>query len=387
MEKVNFLIPVYRKVRPLFVKGKGSFLWDDKGRKYLDFFPGWGVSILGHCYSRLVKVICQQSQLLIHLPNNLYHPWQGLLAEEIVNNSFKGKVFFANSGAEAVESAIKFSRLYGEGKRYEIITMKNSFHGRTFGAMSATGQSKYKLPFKPLLPKFREVKFNDFKDFKLKVNKRTVGVILELIQGEGGVNVADKEYIKNLWGFCRERNLLFILDEVQTGLGRTGKMFCFQHYGIKPDIMLLSKGLGGGLPISCMVVRDSIADIMKQGDHASTFGGAPLVCRASLEVFKIIKEENLLNNVRVMSSYIFTRIRKMQRMVTFIREVRGRGLMLGIELKIDSYPIFEKALERGLIVNSTHRNVLRIMPAINISKQELEEGLDILESVFRDFKI
>ena len=382
MSEEDYLIPVYKKIGGVFVRGRGSFLWDEKRRRFLDLFPGWGVSILGHCHPRIVKVVREQANQLIHLPNNLRHPWQAALAKKIVDTSFKGKVFFANSGAEAVEAAIKFTRLYGKGERYEIITMKSSFHGRTLGALSATGQKEYKYPFRPLLPKFTEAKFNDFGDFERKVNKKTVGVILELIQGEGGVNVAREDYVRNLRKFCDENDLIFIVDEVQTGMGRTAKLFCFQHYSVQPDIMLLSKGLGAGFPISAMVVKEKIANLMGRGKHASTFGGAPLPTRVSWEVFKIIEEEKILANVKKMGRYFTNKLQGLKKEFAVIKEIRGKGLMIGIELATNSYPFFEEAFKKGLIINSTHKNVLRIMPALNVKKEEIDLGLNILQEVF-----
>jgi len=381
----SVLIPVYKKIGPTFVRGKGSYLWDERGKKYLDLFPGWGVSILGHSHPQIGKVISQQARELIHLPNNLVHPYQEKAARELVKLSFEAKVFFANSGTEAVEAAIKFSRLYGGGKRYEIIMMKNSFHGRTFGSLSATGQKKYRYPFRPLLPKFIEAKFNDFEDLKTKINKKTVGVILELIQGEGGVNVADYDYIQKVSTLCRKNDLLFIIDEVQTGMGRTSKMFCYQHYDIKPDIMLLSKGLGAGFPVSAMLVKKDIADIMGRGLHASTFGGNPLACRVVLEVLKLLREERILSNVKRVGEHLRKKLIVLKERFGFIKEVRGKGLMVGIELKGKSYPIFEEVLKRGVIINSTHENVLRIMPALNVKKEEIDEGLNILEEVFKKY--
>jgi acetylornithine/N-succinyldiaminopimelate aminotransferase len=380
----EYSLPTYTRVGPVFVKGKGNWLWDESGKRYLDLFPGWGVSILGHCHPRIVKVISQQAAKLIHLPNNMFFNEQALLAERIAKESFPSKVFFANSGAEAIEGAIKFSRLYGRGKgRHEIIVMKNSFHGRTFGALSATGQSKYKIPFKPLLSSFKEARFNDFSDFKKKVTKKTVGVMLELIQGEGGVNVADKEYIKKVSAYCKKNNLLFIVDEVQTGMGRTAKLFCYQNYAVVPDIMVLSKGLGGGIPISAIVVKKKIADIIQPGMHASTFGGSPFVSRVSLEVFKIIDDEKILSNVKNLGAYLIKRLNDFKSKYSVIKEVRGIGLMAGIELKCESAPLFARALKKRLIINSTHGNVLRIMPALNVNKKELDKGLDILEEIFR----
>lgn len=379
----KFLIPVYKKIGPVFVKGKGSFLWDKDGNRYLDLFPGWGVSILGHCHPEIVRVINEQSKDLIHLPNNLFHPWQDALAEKLVEKAFKSKVFFGNSGTEAVEAAIKFSRLYGrKNNRYEIITMKDSFHGRTFGSLSATGQSKYKKAFKPVLPGFVEAFFNDFGDFRKKVTKKTVGVMLELIQGEGGVNIATPEYVVKLRQFCTKNDLLFIADEVQTGMGRTSKLFCYQNYDIEPDIMLLSKGLGAGFPVSAILVKNDIADVMKPGMHASTFGGNPLASRVGLEVLDLIKRERVLFNVKRMGNYLIKELLRLKEKFSLIKDVRSMGLMAGVELFSEAQPLFEEALREKLIINCTHQNVLRIMPALNVKKDELDLGLDILKSIF-----
>ncbi|MCF7907419.1 MAG: aspartate aminotransferase family protein [Candidatus Omnitrophica bacterium] len=381
----DYSLNTYTRVGPVFVKGKGSWLWDAQGNKYLDLLPGWGVSILGHCHPRIAAAINKQTKKLIHLPNNLFFKEQALLAKEIVKKSFPAKVFFANSGAEGIEGAIKLSRLFGKGKRYELITMKNSFHGRTFGALSATAQAKYKKPFKPILGGFKEAKFNDIKSFKNKVNKKTVGVILELIQGEGGVNVADKDYIRQLKQYCQKHSLLLIIDEVQTGMGRTGKLFAYQNYSITPDIMVLSKGIGAGAPMSAIVVNKKIADIIKPGMHASTFGGSPLVTAASLETFKVIDQEKLLGKVKKNGDYLHKRFLTFKKKYSLVKAVRGKGLMLGIELSIDAQPLFLECLKRKLIINATHRTVLRMLPALNVTRSELDQGLEILDAVLAKF--
>ncbi|MBU2102735.1 MAG: aspartate aminotransferase family protein [Candidatus Omnitrophota bacterium] len=379
----QYVLNTYRRIGPIFTKGKGSWLWDTRGNRYLDLFPGWGVSILGHCHPGIVRAINAQAKKLIHLPNNLYQREHAVLAKTIVQKSFSSKVFFANSGAEAVEGAVKVSRLYGKGcSRHEIISMKNSFHGRTFAALSATGQAKYKEPFEPLLPTFKEALFNDASDVARLHNEHTVGVLLELIQGEGGINIASKEYVKKLYAYCRHHKLLFMVDEVQTGMGRTGKLFAYQHYGITPDIMILSKGLGAGVPISALVVNTEIADIIKPGMHASTFGGSPLVTHVGNEVFKIIKKERLLDNTRSMGTYLAQAFQAMRRKFSFIRDVRGVGLMIGVDLTCASYPVFMECLKNKLIVNSTHDTVLRIMPALTVTKRELDTGIRIIEDAF-----
>lgn len=380
----RYSLPTYTRSGPVFVKGKGSYLWDEKGEKYLDLFPGWGVSILGHCHPRIVKVIKAQAQHLLHLPNNFFIREQALLAEKINQHSFPAKVFFANSGAEVVEGALKFSRLFGKDtSRYEIISMQNSFHGRTFGAMSATGQAKYKDPFNPVLPGFKTVKFNDIESFKKALTKKTSAVILELVQGEGGVNVAGVDYVKELRAICDQKKLLLIIDEVQTGMGRTGKLFAYQKYGITPDLMTLSKGLGAGVPISALVVNIKIADLIKPGMHASTFGGSPLACRASFEAFSVIEEEKILDNVKTMGNYLKTQFNRLSKKFSFIKEVRGQGLMFGLELDCPGAIFVTAALEKKLIINATHNTVLRILPALNVSKNDLDKGLAILEDVFK----
>src|SRR3989338_5320152 len=262
----QFILSTYTRIPVIFVKGKGSTLIDLDGKKYLDFFPGWGVNNVGHCHPKVMSAVRDQIDKLIHIPNNLYHPHQAKLAKTIIQSSFPGKVFFCNSGAEAVEGAIKLSRAYGakprsgdaivDGKgRHEIITMQNSFHGRTMGALSATGQKKYQEGFEPLLPGFKTIPFNDLAALKAAITPQTIAIMFELVQGEGGINVADKNYVQEIRKICNEQNILLIFDEVQTAMGRTGEMFCFKHYGVIPDIMILAKSLGGGLPIGTMVVK------------------------------------------------------------------------------------------------------------------------------------
>ena len=254
----DHILLTYTRMPAIFVKGKGSVLTDIQGKKYLDFFPGWGVSNLGHCHPKVMGAVREQIGKLIHIPNNLYNPHQAKLAKELVRISFEGKIFFCNSGAEAVETAIKFARMYGEGKKFEIITTINSFHGRTMGALTATGQDKHQKGFTPLVPGFKYVPFNDINALKAAVNGQTAAIMLELVQGEGGINVATKEYVQAIRQICDEKKILFIADEVQTGMARTGEIFGFKHYGITPDVMCLAKALGGGLPIGAMIVKKEL---------------------------------------------------------------------------------------------------------------------------------
>ncbi|MDD3988067.1 MAG: aspartate aminotransferase family protein [Candidatus Omnitrophica bacterium] len=377
------IMPTYTKVPLVFVKGKGSRLWDIHNNAYLDFFPGWGVGNLGHCHPKVMSAVRDQISKLIFIPNNYYHIPQAKLAKEIVYWSFPSKVFFCNSGAEANEAAIKFARKFGKG-RYEVITFENSFHGRTLGALSATGQKKYQEGFGPLLEGFKTVKFNDIKAVSDAITDKTVAVMLELIQGEGGINVADKDFVLALRKICDEKNLLLIVDEVQTGIGRSGKLFCYQNYGIIPDIMTLAKALGAGLPIGCMLVKKDIADTLTAGMHASTFGGGPVISRAALAVLKAVKKEKLLANARKMGEYLFLLLNALEDRYDVIKEVRGMGLMAGVELNTEGRPIVEKCLVKGLLINCTHEKVLRLMPALNVTKKEIDKAITILESVLGD---
>lgn len=378
----NYIMPTYRKAPLIFVKGKGSRLWDIHNKAYLDFFPGWGVGNLGHCHPKVMQAVRDQVSKLIFIPNNYYHLAQARLAKELVYRSFPAKVFFCNSGAEATEAAVKFSRKFGQG-RYEIITFENAFHGRTLAALAATGQKKYQEGFAPLPEGFRQVKFNDIKAVEQAITEKTVAVMLELIQGEGGVNVAQKDFVLSLRKICDEKKLLLIIDEVQTGIARTAKMFCYQHYGVTPDIMTLAKALGGGLPIGVMAVKKEIADTLGPGMHASTFGGGPVVCRAALAVLKAVQKEKILANAKAMGEYLFSKLNGLREKYPVIKEVRGVGLMAGVELNIEGAQIVEKCIEKGLLINCTHEKVLRLMPALNITKKEIDKAIAILGEVLR----
>lgn len=378
----DYIMPTYTKMPLVFVKGKGSRLWDIHNKVYLDFFPGWGVGNLGHCHHKVIAAVRDQVSKLIFIPNNYYHILQAKLAKEIIYWSYPAKVFFCNSGAEANEAAIKFSRKFGQG-RYEIITFENSFHGRTLAALAATGQKKYQSGFEPLPQGFKTVKFNDIQAVKDAITEKTVAIMLELIQGEGGINVADKDFVLELRKICDEKKMLLIIDEVQTGMGRTAKLFCYQHYTILPDIMTLAKALGGGLPIAVMVAKKEIADILGPGMHASTFGGSPLVCKAALAVLKAIQEEKLLTNTQKMSDYLFARLNELKNKYSLIKDIRGLGLMAGMELNIEGKAIVEKCIEKGLLINCTHDKVLRLMPALNVTKKEIDKAVGILDNVLK----
>ncbi|MDD2927327.1 MAG: aspartate aminotransferase family protein [Candidatus Omnitrophica bacterium] len=374
------IMPTYTKVPLVFVKGKGSKLWDIHNKAYLDFFPGWGVGNLGHCHPKVMQAVRDQVAKLIFIPNNYYHIPQARLAKELVYWSYPAKVFFCNSGAEANEGAFKLARKYGQG-RYEIITFENSFHGRTLATLAATGQKKYQEGFSPLPEGFKTVKFNDLEAVRQAVSDKTIAIMLELVQGEGGINVAKGDFVLGLRKLCAEKKLLLIVDEVQTGVGRTGKLFCCQHYGLTPDIMTLAKSLGGGLPIGALVVRKEIADTLGPGMHASTFGGGPVIARAALAVLKAVQKEKLLKNTRAMGDYLFTKLNTLKEKYPVIQEVRGLGLMAGVELDIEGKEIVEKCISQGLLINCTHSKVLRLMPALNVTRKEIDKAIGILQKV------
>jgi predicted acetylornithine/succinylornithine family transaminase len=381
-EYSQHILSTYSRTPGIFVKGKGSYLTDIHGKKFLDFFPGWGVNNVGHCHPKVMAAVRDQISKLIFIPNNFYHPNQAKLAKEIIRNSFKGKVFFCNSGAEATEAAIKFARAYGKGERHEIISMEKSFHGRTLGALAATGQPKYQEGFAPLPAGFIRIPFNNLSALQAAITTKTIAIIFELIQGEGGINIADQEYVRSVRKICDEKNILLILDEVQTGMGRTGEMFGFKHYGVEPDLMILAKALGGGLPIGALVAKEKIADTFKPGMHASTFGGSPLICKASLGAFKAIQSDNMLKNTKLMGQYLRAELLKLKEKYLLINDVRGLGLMIGVELNKEGKMIVDECFAQGLIINCTQGNILRIMPALNVTRKEINKAMHILNKAF-----
>ncbi|MCM8782152.1 MAG: aspartate aminotransferase family protein [Candidatus Omnitrophica bacterium] len=379
----NYVMPTYVQTPLVLSKGKGAYVWDCEGRAYLDFFPGWAVSGLGHCHPKVVRAIRKQSGTIIHVSNNYLSELQGRLAELIIKSSFDGKVFFANSGAEANEGAIKLARRYGNPtKKYEIITMEKSFHGRTMACISATGQEKVKIGFEPLLEGFKIVPFNNLSAVQEAVSNKTIAILVEPIQGEGGINIASREYLLGLRKLCDEKDLLLIFDEVQTGIGRTGKLFCFQNFGVKPDIMTLAKSLGSGVPIGAIVASRRICDILGPGSHATTFGGSPLVCSAGIATFEAIKSERLLENVNVISKFLFSKLDKLKKKhPSLIKEIRGMGIMVGIELNIEGEEIVKQCREEGLLINCTQKNVLRIMPPLVVKRGEVAKAIKIFDNV------
>lgn len=382
----EFVLPTYTQLPVCLVKGKGSRVWDIEQREYIDFFPGWAVSGLGHCHPMVVSAMKEQARKMIHVSNNFLNPKQGLLAETIVKNSFPGRVFFCNSGAEATEAAIKFARKYGsESGRFEIITMKQSFHGRTLAAITATGQDKVKKGFEPLPAGFKYAELNNLASVEALVGDKTIAIFLEPIQGEGGVHAATQAFMDGLKKICEKRDMLLMLDEVQTGMGRTGKMFAFQHYGFEPDVMTLAKSLGNGVPIGAMVAHKRIQkEVFTPGTHASTYGGNPLVCAAALAVFKAIRKEKLLQNVETMGEVLREGLEGLKNKFPVIRQIKGMALMRAVELDIPGAPVVEACMRKGLLINCTQEKILRIMPAITVTKGLIKRALGILESAFEE---
>ncbi len=380
----KYVIANYTRLPVVIVKGEGSRIWDAVGKEYIDFFPGWAVSGIGHCHPKVVAAIREQVGKLIHVANNFYSEPQGVLAREISEHSFGGKCFFCNSGAEAVESAIKLARKYTPAGRYKIITMENSFHGRTLAAITATAQPKYHAGFEPLPQGFVYVPFNDIAAVEKAMDNQTAAVLVEPIQGEGGINVADDDYLAALRKLCDKSGALLIFDEVQTGMGRTGEYFGYQHSGVVPDVMTLAKALGGGVAIGAIEAKAEVAAALVPGSHASTFGGNALACAAALAVFDAIKSEGLIENTRKMGAHLREALDKFAGKYDFIREVRGKGLMLGVDLTRAGATIVSKCLDRGLNINCTHDTVLRIMPAMTVTSDLVDKGLAILDSVLAE---
>ena len=377
-EYESYVIANYGRSPIVMDRGQGSYLWDLDGKKYLDFFPGWGCSAIGHCHPKVVSAIQTQAERLIHIDNTFYSVPQGRLARILSELGFGGKAFFCNSGAEANEAAIKLARRHTPAGRYKIITMEKSFHGRTFGAMSATAQSKTHAGHQPLLPGFTYVPFDDINAVAKAVDAETAAVLVEPIQGEGGVRVPADDYLPKLRELCDENRILLILDEVQTGCGRTGKMFAYQHTPIEPDIMTLAKALGAGAPIGAIVAADEVAASLTPGSHATTFGANPLVVSAAIAMFEVIQSEGLLDNAVQMGRRIRDKVDQLSNEFSFIEGVRGKGLMLAIELSIPGAGIVAAAMDRGLRVNCTQDTFLRMLPPINVTAEQVDEAFDIL---------
>jgi acetylornithine aminotransferase len=370
------------------VRGAGCKLWDADGKEYLDLLAGVAVNILGHCPPKVVTAIKEQAETLLHCSNYYNIPQQIRLAELLCENSFAERVFFCNSGAEANEAAIKLARKYSAEKygsgRSEILTANASFHGRTFCGISATGQDKVKEGFAPLLPGFRHLPFGDIEALRAAVSAETCAILLEPIQGEGGVNIPPKGYFKQVRQLCDEKNLLLILDEVQTGCGRTGSLFAYEQEGIKPDIMTLAKGLASGVPIGAMLATDALAAHLGPGTHGSTFGGNPLATAAGIATIETLLRDAILDNCQEMGAYFIQELDKLQQKYAFILKVRGRGLIIGVELDIEGGEMVKTAMTRGLLINCTLGKVLRFVPPLIITRAEIDHAIKILDEIFSE---
>ena len=380
----EYVIPNYRRYPVALVRGEGSNVWDADGRRYLDLFPGWGGNILGYSPPAVVKALQQQAAKLIHVPNTWYTEEQGRFAEFLCARGF-GKAFFCNSGAEANEAAIKLARLHGSAKgRYRIITFEHGFHGRTFGALTATAQPKYHEGLGPMLAGFRYSKMNDLEGVRSLIDNETCGIMIEPVQGEGGVRIPDPEFLQGLRDLCDEHGLLLIFDEVQTGMGRTGTWFAYQQTGVQPDVMTMAKGLAAGVACGAMICRDEFAADLRPGMHASTFGGNSLAMAAGLATGETIEREGILEHVQQLSEEVRVHLETLQQGLPIIREIRVCGMMIGIDLSIPATPAVAKCMERGVLINATNNTVVRLLPALNVKSDELMEGLQVIEEVLEE---
>ena len=384
IDKTNrYLFNTYRRAPIVLTRGKGSTVWDSNGKEYLDLVSGIAVLNVGHLNPGVIETIHRQSELLMHVSNLFYSEPQAALAELLVDNSFADKVFFCNSGAEANEAAIKLARKHshdrGQTGRFEIITMEGSFHGRTMAALSATGQEKFHRGFEPMLSGFRYVRFDDAGALEKAVTTATCAVMLEPIQGEGGVNCPSPDYLKQVRRICDRADLLLIFDEVQVGMGRTGKLFAYQHYGIEPDIMTLAKGLGGGIPIGAMLGTDKIASSFSPGTHASTFGGNPLSTAAGVATLNILLKDGFLETCDKRGRYFFDGLTALNKKHPVITNVRGKGLILAMELAREGAAVVTRCMEQGVLINCTMDRVLRFIPPLTITGGEIDTALKALD--------
>jgi predicted acetylornithine/succinylornithine family transaminase len=374
-----------KRVPVTLVRGQGARVWDTDGKEYLDFVGGWAVNSLGHCHPVVVKALMEQAKTLIQASNQFYTIPQVQLAKLLVDNSCLDRVFFCNSGAEANEGAMKLARRYGKlclNGAYEIITTYGSFHGRTLATVAATGQDKFQQPYSPLPDGFINVEYNNIEAIKVATTNRTCAVMVEPIQGEGGVNVPDDNYLKKIRAWCDETGILLILDEIQTGVGRIGSLFAYEQYGVKPDIMTLAKGLGSGVPIGAFLAKES-ASVFAPGEHGSTFGGNPLVCAAGLATLKFIIDNDIPDKVKKLGQYFITGLEKMKTKFGFIVEIRGRGLLLALSFTDNiAEELVLACLKEGLLVNPVKPDALRFVPPLIITEQDVDEALGILETVF-----
>ncbi len=383
LEKKYFMA-TFKRMPLTLAQGQGARVWDEQGKEYLDFTAGWGVNSLGHCHPAVVGAVSLQARTLIQASNQFYTIPQIKLAELLVKNSCLDKVFFCNSGVEATEGAVKLARRYGKlhlNGAYAVITAINSFHGRTLAMTAATGQPKFQEPYTPIPEGFVNVEYNNVNAIKEATSPQTCAVMLEPIQGEGGVNIPDDDYLKGVRAWCDEKGLVLILDEVQTGIGRIGTLFGYEQFGIEPDIITLGKGLGGGVPIGAFLAKEK-ASVFAPGEHGSTFGGNPLACAAGYATLHFIIDGDIPSRVRQTGAYLMSKLEKLKTEFDFIVEVRGRGLLAAVQFDRDlSDKVVRACLERGLLLNPVKPNAIRFMPPLNITKSDVDEAIAILDSV------
>ena len=390
LDAEKFLLPTYKRQPVVMTHGRGAYIYDAAGKKYLDFLGGIAVNALGHAHARIVKVIRREAARAIHLSNLYHNAYQGPLARKLAGWSGLDRVFFANSGTEAIDGALKLARLFGRqpneaagttAKKHRFLALENSFHGRTFGAISVTSTEKYRLPFAPLVPGAEFVRFNDVADLEAKFDDTVCAILLETIQGEGGIYPVSEVFWNRARSLATQHGALLIADEIQCGLGRTGRLFAYQNFSSKPDVVLIAKPLAAGLPLGAILTTEDVASRVSPGMHGTTFGGGPLVCAAALEFLKIIEEEKLLENIRVRGEELRDGLAKLAAKFGFIREIRGEGLMIGVELSIDGAPFVSEAMKRGLLINCTHDFALRLLPPFIITRAQVREFLRLFELV------
>jgi acetylornithine/N-succinyldiaminopimelate aminotransferase len=387
----KYLFPTYKRQNVFFSHGKGAYLYDIEGKRYLDFLAGIAVNSLGYNHPRMVRALLEQGQRLIHCSNLFYHPYQGQLAKRLANLSGMAKVFFTNSGTEAIEAAMKFSRAYGHARggseKSKILALSNSFHGRTFGALSVTAQEKYQAKFRPLLPNVQILEEISPAALEMNMNDGVCALLFEPIQGEGGIVPVSMEFARQARELCCKHDALLVLDEIQCGLGRTGKHFAYQHFGVDPDLVALAKPLGGGYPMGAVLGSARVADCLQYGDHGTTFGGGPLACRLALEYLDVLDDEALLGHVAEMGDYLAKGLAAMKPSHPAMGEIRGLGLILGVELGNIARDVVEQLLNRGVVTNAAHDTVLRLLPPFIITRKEIDDFLGILDKVLSEAEI
>jgi acetylornithine/N-succinyldiaminopimelate aminotransferase len=380
----KYVIGNYKRLPRVIVKGQGCYCYDADGNEILDMFPGWAVSSIGHCHPKVVEAIREQAGRLLHIDNTFYSEPQGKLAMLLSERAFGGKCFFCNSGAEANEGALKLARLHTAPEKYKFITAEGSFHGRTFATLTATAQPKHHEGLLPLLPGFVYVPFNDIGALESAFSDEVAAVMVEPIQGEGGINLATQEYLQRIRQLCDEKGALLIFDEVTTGIGRTGKWFAYQHFDVEPDILTMAKALGGGVAIGAMMAKAQIADSLVPGKHATTFGGNALVCAAAVAVIEAIEEQNLMENAVQLGQYTKEKLEQLKQKHFIIDSVRGVGLMIGVQLTNSGTEIVDKCLDRGLRINCTQGTVIRFMVPMIATREQVDKAIEIFDSVLSE---